>query len=122
MMTRRILPSGRVRLFFKRQPTTPQEATMAYYPNENDWSENFWKNNYRILVSAQGIEFFVNADNEQEALDYIIDYCEDNLPGLLWDDEDLDEMNEEEKDKYICGGNHGRYLSTHNIHIETVKR
>jgi len=95
---------------------------MAYYPNENDWSEKFWNNNYRIIVSAQGVEFFVNADNEQEAIDYIIDYCEDNLPGLLWDDEDLYEMTEDERDEYICGGNHGRYLSTHNIYIETVKR
>lgn len=87
---------------------------MINYPNKEDFDSKFWNHNYKILVSAQGIEFYVNADCEQEALDYVIDDCEENMPGLLWEDEP------EFPDDYICGGNHGRYLSTHNIHIEEI--
>ena len=88
------------------------------YPNKDDYEEKFWRHNYRILVSMQGIEFIVNADNEQDAIDYIIDDCEENYPGLLWSREEEEEQ--EYLEEYICGWNHGRYLSTHNIHIEEI--
>jgi len=60
----------------------------------------------------------VNADNEQEAIDEIIDFCEGNMPGLLWSRDD--EPEQEFLDEYIRGGNHGRYFSTHNIYIEEI--
>lgn len=91
---------------------------MIHYPNKDDYLESFWIHNYKILVSAQGIEFCVNAACEQDALDYVIDYCEEFLPGLLWPRKEA--VTDEFISEYICGGNHGRYLSTHNIHIEEL--
>jgi hypothetical protein len=91
---------------------------MTHYPNKSDYDEHFWKHNYRILLTSQGIEFRVNADNDQDALDYVIDYCEENLPGLIMSREEEEE--EEYLDDYICGGNHSVYLNTHNVHIEEV--
>jgi hypothetical protein len=94
------------------------EKDNVYYPNHDDYKENFWNNNYRVSVTAQGIEFMVNADNEQEALDYVIDYCEEHLPGLIMSRDD--EESEEYLDDYVSGGNHGRFLNTFNIHIESI--
>ena len=88
------------------------------YPNKEDYEEQFWNHNYKVQVSMQGMEFIVNADCEQDAIDYIIDDCEENYPGLLWSREEEEEQ--EYLEEYICGGNHGRYLSTHNIHIEEI--
>ena len=88
------------------------------YPNKDDYDEHFWKNNYEILVSAQGHKFRVNADCSQDAIDEVIDCCEDHFPGLLMSREE--EAEGEYLDDYICGGNHGRYFSTYNIHIEKL--
>ena len=88
---------------------------MKHYPNIDDYQENFWNYNYRVLLTAQGIEFFVNADNEQDALDYIMDYIVDNdMPGLWqeYSDNDID---------YISAGNYGYQFTTHNIYIEMEK-
>ena len=92
--------------------------TQVYFPNVDDWKEDFWKRDYLITLASQGVPFAVNADNEQAALDYVIDYCEDNLPGLLMSQEEIDE--EEYLNDYICGGNHGRYLNTMDISIELL--
>ena len=89
-----------------------------HYPNKDDWEQQFWKNNYQVFLTSQGIRFHVNADHEQDALDYVIDYCEKHLPGLLFSREE--ELEEEYLNEYFCGGNHGRYLNTLNIHIELV--
>ena len=89
-----------------------------HYPNRDDWQEQFWKNNYQVFLTSQGIRFHVNADHEQDALDYVIDYCEEHLPGLIMSREE--EIEEEYLDEYLCGGNHSRYLNTLNIHIELV--
>ena len=88
------------------------------YPNKDDFKESFWKHNYLIHVSSQGIPFKVNADCPQDAMDYIIDYCEEHLPGLLFDigDEDREEF----FDEYIRGGSHGRVLNTYNINIKDI--
>ena len=90
---------------------------MIHYPNIDDFEEGFWDTNYKILVSSQGIEFHVNADCTGDAIDYVIDYCEEHCPGLLWDDEqdDIDYQ-----DDYICGGNHGRYFSTYNVLVKIM--
>ena len=66
----------------------------------------------------RGIQFIVNADHEGDAFDYVIDYCEENLPGLIMTYED--EAKEEYLAEYICGGNHGRYLSTRNVFIKEM--
>lgn len=115
----------------------------VHFPNIDDWNESFWKHDYLILVTAQGVIFAVNADNEQDAIDYIIDYCEEYLPGLIMDEEQMNDLindklermqkemtieefkeREDEKyeylDEYICGGNHSKYLNTHNVHIEIL--
>jgi hypothetical protein len=93
-------------------------TTWPVHPNKGDFDENFWGHNWRVLVSSQGCEFIVNAEHEQAAIDYVIDWCEDNAPGLLMDREE--EAEEEFLDDYICGGNHGRYLSTFNVNIEEI--
>ena len=90
----------------------------ANFPNREDWANNFWKHNYLIMLTAHGIPFAVNADNEQDALDYVIDYCEEHMPGLLMSHEE--EKEEKYLDEYICGGNHGRYLNTLTIQIEEI--
>ena len=87
------------------------------YLNKDDYDEQFWCNNYKITVSSQGIIYIVNADCAQDAIDIVIDHCEKEAPGLLWS---RDEENEWEMDDYICGGNHCRYLSTHNVRIEQI--
>lgn len=83
--------------------------------NPTDHKTSFWRNNYRIALSAQGIEYLVNADCTQDAIDELIDWLEDNAPGLLWDREE--EAEQEFLGDYISGGNHGRYLSTLNVLI-----
>ena len=90
------------------------------YPNLNDYKEKFWNYNYRILYTRQGIKFYVNADCLQDAIDYMIDYIElKKWDGLLLYDSDILELEKEGfLDEYIHGGNHGRYLSSYNIHIE----
>jgi hypothetical protein len=87
------------------------------FVNPGDWSSKFWKHNYLVTVTAQGIQFFVNADCEQNALDELIDFCEDRYPGLASDGADLDE---DEREEYFCGGNHGLYLTTDHIQIKEV--
>jgi len=88
------------------------------YPNKDDYEDNFWNNNYRVTLTMQGIEFLVNADNKQDAIDYVIDYCQDNIPGLLMTIEEQEQ--EEYLEDYISGGNEGLYLNTYNINIVEI--
>ena len=87
----------------------------VYYPNKDDWNEKFWEHNYNILLTEQGIPFNVNAACEGDAIDYVIDYCAEHLPGLVFTQEEAAE--EEYIEDYVNGGNEGLYLSTQNIHI-----
>jgi ribonuclease D len=48
---------------------------------------SFWNKLYLIQVTAQAIAFVVNANNETEAIDYLIDYLEEHMPGLLMTEE-----------------------------------
>ena len=81
----------------------------------------FWDRVYLIQVTAQGISFLVNAHHEDDAIDYLIDHCVEHSPGLVWSrKEETELMREGILDDYIFGGNEGRYLSTHNVHIEEV--
>ena len=86
--------------------------------NRDDWNSSFGTHDYLVHVTAQGIRFAVNADHEGDAIDAIIDHCEDHAPGLLMDDDDIEELTADGfLDDYICGGNHGRYISTLNVSV-----
>lgn len=89
-----------------------------YFVNKDDWQEKFWRNNYHVWLTAQGIQFCVNADCAGDAMDYIMDYCVENkLVGLYTTHEDKDWEKEEE---YITAGNNGYQFTTHNIRIEII--
>lgn len=68
---------------------------------------------WKVLLptgTAWMVGFIVHAENEQAALDAVVDYCEENdLCGLYQTIEDLNskELYEEE---YICAGNHCLYV------------
>jgi len=85
----------------------------VHYPNDV-WNDNFYKHNYLISITAQGIEFRVNADSAQDALDCIMDYCVENKMTGLYD------TNPENDEEYITAGNYGYHFTTHNIRIEKV--
>lgn len=93
-----------------------------YYPNPEDLKESFWKQNYEIVISRCGFTFQVNADNAQDAIDYVIDYIEEQgWIGLLLSADDQQELESDGYlDDYICGGNHSRYLNTHNVTINQL--
>ncbi len=101
---------------------TAKKIDDVYYPNYDDYKESFWKNNYEVKVTENGITFIVNADNEQEAFDYIIDYCEEKLPGLVssYDELKEDGYNDQEMEDFIQGGNHGLYLTTHYVNLHEI--
>ena len=92
--------------------------TDPIYPNKDDYRDDFWNNNYKITVSAQGFKFFVNADCSRDAIDYVIDYCEKHYSGLLMTKNQ--ELEQEYLEDYIQGGNHGRFFSTYNVRIEKL--
>jgi hypothetical protein len=81
--------------------------------NPDDYNNRFWKKNYLIRVTYPGTPFIVNADNEQEAIDYFINYCEEHYPGLVSTYQELidDGYTDIEIDELISGGNHGLYLT-----------
>lgn len=91
------------------------------YPNVEDWKESFWKNKYLISIGEIGTQrYAVNADNEQDALDYAIDYIVEHFPGCVMSREE--EETEEYLEEYIVGGNEGRYLNFgyHELRIEQL--
>jgi hypothetical protein len=87
------------------------------FVNPGDWQSNFWKHNYVITITAQGIKFFVNAEYEGAALAELVDFCADKYPGLVSDGADLDK---DEREEYFCGGNNGLYLTTDHISIQEL--
>jgi hypothetical protein len=87
------------------------------FVNPGDWACKFWKHNYLITVTAQGTQFFVNAEYEGAALAELVDFCEDRYPGLVSDGADLDE---DDREEYFCGGNYGLYLTTNHIQIKEL--
>lgn len=86
--------------------------TDIIYPNKIDFDDHFWDHDYEICIHPD-FKFHINANDLQDAIDFLIDYLEENLPGLLFT---LDEEKDEEYlDEYINGGNHSRYINTHYI-------
>ena len=92
------------------------------------YESRFWSHVYEVSFGEFGhCVFLVNAENEQEALDELVDYPEETgiYPGYLakWDDEHLDELRKDaveqgyEEEDFVSdfyvgpAGNHGIYLS-----------
>lgn len=92
------------------------------------YETRFWYHVYEVRFGEFGpCVFLVNAENEQEALDELVDYLEDTgtYPGYLarCNDEDLEELRADAveqghgeddfvNDFYVGPlGNHGLYLS-----------
>ena len=74
-----------------------------------------WDYQYKVTLTAQGITYLVNADNEQDALDYVMDYnVAHELTGLY------SEFIPEFQEDYIQAGNNGYWFTTYNINIELV--
>ena len=71
----------------------------------------FWRNCYAVDIGNG--EILVNADNEEDALDYAIDCAEKRgWKGLFLAPAEIEEL---EKDGHLneheCGGNHSLYLA-----------
>ena len=96
------------------------EYPNVVYPNREDYDSNFWEHNYLILMSAIGTQaFIVNADNEQDAMDYVIDYCQEHN-WYIMTEEDIE--TEEYLDEYVHGGNNGIYLNVpwHEVRLDVL--
>ena len=107
----------------ERQITINGNRETVHFVNPSDYDEGFWGHNYLVRLTAQGIAYAVNASCEQDAIDFVIDYCEEHHPGLLLDDDAVAELDKEGfLDEYISGGNHGRHLSTHTVSIKGTNR
>ena len=93
-----------------------------FFPWEENKLEPFWNNIYLLLVTHYGFSYIVNANCEQDALDYLIDYLEEEEhDALLMSTEEMIEAEEEGfLEEYPSGGNHGRYIYTHNLRIEQI--
>lgn len=91
------------------------------YVNPDDINDGFW--DYNITLVVENVRFIVNANNLSDALDYVVDYCEENLinPGLLVDPDDEDECMEHPSD-YMVAGNHSRMIRGDSIIMEDMKR
>lgn len=73
---------------------------------------DFWKHTY--IIRTEGSTFMAFANHEQDAIDYMIDYCEEQqYNGLVCS---MNDIPDEEIDGYIVGGNHCLVLTT-NYHI-----
>ena len=78
--------------------------------------EKFWKHSYLVCLHEFDSGVVVNADNEQDALDYAIDWAEDhNWMGYF-----IEEPTEEDYKTQITGGNHGLVLSSDNVTIKQL--
>jgi len=91
-----------------------------HFINEDSTLEfnHFWSHLYLIRLGRFGNQYLISANCEQDAIDFLIDFLEEVDSGFLMSEEDVTE--EDFLDDYICGGNHSRYLNTHNIRIDRV--
>jgi len=65
----------------------------------------------RLFSNAFGKDytFYLSAFDEQNAIDIMIDYCENNIPGLIMSRDE--EVSEEYIDEFVYGGNYCRYMN-----------
>ena len=92
----------------------------VFYPNPEDWDQKFYSHDYLVGLTAQNIQFKVNAVCEGEALDWVIDCCEEHKWWGLVNDGTKD-YTTEELEEYYQGGNHGLYLTTHHVHVTQLR-
>ena len=77
-----------------------KDYNYQYIPiiNPDDFFDQFYNNNYMVVLSEHGPYLIVNAHNEVEALDIAIDFAdEQDWHGLFLDEESIDELIEEAK-------------------------
>ncbi len=100
-----------------------EAGNVPYFPNLDDWNGDFWRHDYLIFITAQGILFAVNADSADSALDEIADYAERHMPGLVssYDEMVRDGYTDLEIEEYVVAGNHSVYFTTHNITIKELR-
>lgn len=90
-------------------------------PDDFDWEGGpFWKHIYLIELTRFGFPYLVNADYDAAAIDFLIDYLEENEPGLLFSREEEEGLAEDYLDEYVSGGNNCRYINTEHIRIREV--
>ena len=88
------------------------------YVNEE---EKFWKHSFNVWLSAIGKPICVNADHEQDALDYAVDYAEEQgWSGLFVDEEDIKHDSHENEIDIIRAGNHSLALPAEEVHIKQI--
>ena len=87
-----------------------------------DNGEVFYGKLYYVVMSEFHI-MTIDAPDASAALDEAIDAAEaQGLVGLFLDDDDITEFEADGTlDDYVCGGNHGRYLSSLNAGRVTFK-
>lgn len=89
--------------------------------NKDDFESNFWGRSFRVRLTAQGIEFHVNAACSGDALDEVMDYVVDKgMKGLYYDHEQIMEMDEDYLADLCTAGNNSYFFTTHNIRIEEI--
>ncbi len=104
-----------MRHFSKGQSMTDTKEIV----NVDDWNDNFWGHNYKIWMNAHNA-FYVNASCGSDAIDFVIDHCEEHAPGCVYTHEEAAELSDIERGDLICGGNHCLYIASHNVHIEEI--
>ena len=79
--------------------------------------ENIWENTYLICVDYFNV-FLVIADHEQDALDILVDYMEEQgYSGYFLDEHDIQDLDPED---IIRAGNHCRPLAIDQLIIEHI--
>ena len=85
-----------------------------YLVNIDDLESNFWKHDYLVTVTSQGITFLVNASCEGDALDAVMDHIVDMELTGLYSKEYIEDY------EPITAGNYGYLFTTHNIRIQKL--
>ena len=83
-------------------------------PDDRGYAEECWK----VRLTPHDIQFYVWADNEQDAVDELIDWIDEDggHEGLICRDPEEEEMDEEWlKDHGIQGGNYSYWLVTDGV-------
>lgn len=90
------------------------KKTVLLNPENEDWCKTAW-----LVFSNEFCQGCIIWEScEQDAIDTLIDYCEKKgYKGLV---SSLDELEEGEEEEYICGGNHGLYLTSNNVYISKL--
>ena len=85
----------------------------------NPEDKGFWKNTYTVILNRHADRMKIHADSAGDALDEAIDYAEaQGWEGYFLQAEDIAELDAEGfLDEYPSGGNHGRYVGSHNVYV-----